>query len=70
MLNSLPEIQGRRIEAQYILGKSRKEIAVAENVSVSAVSASISQGLREMKRSYKNVSLKQPCKTIKNHPDS
>jgi len=26
-LNSLPEIQGRRVEAQYLLGKSIQEIA-------------------------------------------
>ena len=29
-LNSLPEIQGRRIDAHIILGKSIKEIAEAE----------------------------------------
>ena len=31
-LNSLPEIQGRRIDAHIILGKSIKEIAEAEGV--------------------------------------
>ena len=31
-LNSLPEIQGRRIDAYIILGKSIKEIAEAEGV--------------------------------------
>ena len=35
-LNSLPEIQGRRIDAHIILGKSIKEIAEAEGVSRSA----------------------------------
>ena len=49
-LNSLPEIQGRRIEAHFMLGKSRKEIAAAEGVSESAVSASIERGLRAMKK--------------------
>ena len=32
-LNSLPEIQGRRIDAHIILGKSVKEIAEAEGCS-------------------------------------
>ena len=36
-LNSLSEIQGRRIEAHYLLGMSRKEIARAEGVSESSV---------------------------------
>ncbi len=48
-LNSLPEIQGRRIDAHYILGKSRKEIADAEGVSESSVNESIRRGLRAMK---------------------
>lgn len=53
-LNSLPEIQGRRIEAHYLLGKSQAEIAKAEGVSKMAVSASISRGLEAMKISIKN----------------
>jgi RNA polymerase sigma-70 factor (ECF subfamily) len=52
-LNSLPEIQGRRIEARYILGKSKREIAAAEGVSVSAVDESIGKGLRAMKNFFK-----------------
>ncbi len=48
-LNSLPEIQGRRIDAHYLLGKSRKEIADAEGVSESSVNESIRRGLRAMK---------------------
>jgi len=51
-LNSLPEIQGRRIEARYLLGKSIKEIAHIEGVSESAVKASISRGLRVMKKFF------------------
>jgi len=49
-LNSLPEIQGRRIEAHYLLGQSRKEIAEAEGVSESSVNESIKRGLRAMKK--------------------
>ena len=32
-LNSLPEVQGKRIDAHFMLGKSKKEIAEAEGVS-------------------------------------
>jgi len=48
-LNSLPEEQGRRIDAHYILGISRKEIAAADGVSESAVNQSIGMGLMAMK---------------------
>jgi len=53
-LNSLPEIQGRRIEAHYLLGKSQAEIAQTEGVSTMAVSKSISKGLAAMKIFIKN----------------
>jgi RNA polymerase sigma factor (sigma-70 family) len=53
-LNSLPEIQGRRIEAYYILGKSQAEIASAEGVSENAVSKAIERGLVAMKKYLKN----------------
>lgn len=53
-LNSLPEIQGRRIEAHFILGKSKAEIAQAEGVSKSRVSESIKRGLRNMKKYLQN----------------
>ena len=53
-LNSLPAIQGRRIEAHYILGKSQTEIAKAEGVTKSAVSISITRGLEAMKKYLKN----------------
>jgi len=48
-LNSLPEIQGRRVEAHYLLGMSQTEIAEAEGVTQHSVSESISRGLRAMK---------------------
>ena len=53
-LNSLPEVQGRRIDAHYLLGKSQAEIAKAEGVSKMAVSASIDKGLAAMKIFLKN----------------
>ena len=53
-LNSLPEKQGARIEARYILGKSQKEIALAEGVSEEAVSKAIEKGLAAMKKYLKN----------------
>jgi len=48
-LNSLPEIQGRRIEAHYILGKSIKEIAAAEGTGERNVRKAIYRGLAAMK---------------------
>lgn len=53
-LNSLPETQGRRIDAHIILGKPLREIAAAEGVSVIAVHYSIQAGLRSMKNILKN----------------
>lgn len=52
-LNSLPEKQGRRVEAHYILGKSITEIADAEGVGESAVRDAISRGLENMKKYLK-----------------
>ena len=54
-LNSLPEIQGRRIEAYYLLGMSRKEIAKVEEVSESSVNESIDRGLRALKKLLKEI---------------
>lgn len=51
-LNSLPEAQGRRIDARIILGKSVKEVAEAEGVSVRAVQDSIKRGLENMRRNF------------------
>ena len=53
-LNSLPESQGQRIEAHYLLGKSQVEIAEAEGISKMAVSKSITKGLVAMKIFMKN----------------
>ena len=53
-LNTLPEIQGRRIEAHFLLGMSQAEIAEAEGVSKSSVSISITRGLVAMKNILKN----------------
>lgn len=52
-LNSLPEIQGRRIEAHYIFGKSQSKIAEAEGVTKGAVSISLTRGLEAMKKYLK-----------------
>jgi len=49
-LNSLPEIQGRKVEAYYILGKRQTKIAKTEGVSESAVSKAIEKGLEAMKK--------------------
>ena len=51
-LNSLPEIQGRRIDAHIILGKSIKEIAEAEGVHEESVRQSIKRGLERMKKNF------------------
>lgn len=53
-LNFLPAPQGRRIDAHIILGKSVKEIADNEGVSVRAVQIAIKQGLENMKKNLKN----------------
>ena len=64
-LNSLPEIQGRRVEAHYLLGMSRKEIAAAEGVSESSVNESIDRGLRAMKKYLQNAD-NLPCQNAEN----
>ena len=51
-LNSLPEIQGRRIDAYIILGKSIKEIAEAEGVHEESIRQSIKRGLERMKKLF------------------
>lgn len=52
-LNSLPEIQGRRVDACVILGKSYREVARAEGVDKSAVRRSVLSGLEQMKKYLK-----------------
>lgn len=49
-LNSLPEAQGRRVEACVILGKSMSEVADVEGVSVAAVHNYVKCGLKAMKK--------------------
>jgi len=45
----LPEIQGRRIEAHYLLGMSQSEIAKKDGVTRGSVFISITRGLDAMK---------------------
>lgn len=49
-LNSLPETQGRRVDAHIILGMSYREIARAEGVDKSAVRRSVLSGIMRMKK--------------------
>lgn len=51
-LNSLPETQGRRIDACIILGKSVQEVADAEGVDESSVRQSIKRGLQNMRKLF------------------
>jgi len=55
-LNSLPEIQGRRVEARYILGMTTKEIAESEGVSEHSIRKSIKRGLEAMRIFYNKFS--------------
>ncbi len=52
-LNSLPEMQGRRVEAHLILGMSKADIARTEGVSEKNVRQSIERGLRSMRQYLK-----------------
>ena len=49
-LNSLPELQGRRVDAHLILGKSYREIAREEGMDKSAVRCSVLCGIKRMKK--------------------
>ena len=51
-LNSLPEIQGRRVDAHLILGKSYRQIAREEGVDKSAVRCSVKCGIDRMKKIF------------------
>jgi len=51
-LNSLPGEQGRRIEAHYIYGLSKAEIARKSGVNEKNVRQSIKRGLRNMKKYF------------------
>ena len=54
-LNTLPETQGRRVDACIILGKSYREVAQAEGVNESSVRESVKSGLENMKKYLKKV---------------
>lgn len=51
-LNHLPAVQGRRIDAHYLLGMSVLEVALAENVSERAVQSAIDRGLKRMRKIF------------------
>lgn len=52
---SLPDKQGKRIYAHYILGISKTEIARIEGVRESAVRDSIERGLKNMEKYLKKI---------------
>lgn len=52
-LNTLPEVQGRRVDAHIILGKSYRKIAKAEGVNWTSVRESIRAGLAYMRKFLK-----------------
>ena len=54
-LNSLPEIQGRRVDAHLILGKSYRQIAREQGVDKSAVRHSVKSGKAAMRKYLKKV---------------
>lgn len=53
-LNSLSEIQGRRVEACVILGLTYREQATIESVGKSSVQESVQRGLETMKKYLRN----------------
>lgn len=54
-LNTLPEVQGRRVDACVILGMSYRAVARAEGVSKTAVRKSVLEGLEQMKKYLKEI---------------
>ena len=54
-LNTLPEIQGRRVDACIILGKSYRQIAREQDVDKSVVRRSVKRGMAAMKKYLKKV---------------
>ena len=54
-LNSLPEVQGIRVEAHLILGKSYRQIAQEQDVDKSVVRRSVKRGIAAMKKYVKKV---------------
>ena len=49
-INSLPEVQGRRVDAVIILGRSYREVAREEGVAPWAVEQSVKRGIKAMKK--------------------
>ena len=54
-INSLPEVQGVRVEAHLILGKSYRQIAREQGVDKSVVRRSVKRGMVAMKKYLKKV---------------
>lgn len=54
-LNSLPDVQGRRVDAHFILGMSYREIAKAEGVDKAAVRRSVLLGVKNMKEYFRKI---------------
>ena len=54
-LNSLPEVQGVRVEAHLILGKSYRQIAREQGVDKSAVRHSVKSGKAAMRKYLKKI---------------
>lgn len=54
-LNSLPDAQGRRVDAFYLLGMKKVEVAKVEGVNDSSVCLSIKTGLRNMRKYLQNL---------------
>lgn len=52
---SLPDKQGKRIYAHYILDMSKSDIARTENISEKAVRESIERGLKNMEKFLKKI---------------
>ena len=51
-LNHLPEAQGRRIDAVYLLGMTTHEVALADGVSDRAVQIAIERGLENLRKLF------------------
>lgn len=54
-LNTLPELQGRRVDACIICGMSYRAVARAEGVDKAAVRLAVKRGLENMKKYLKKV---------------
>ena len=58
--NSLPETQGRRVEAHFLLGISIKEITEADGTGERNIRKSIYRGLTSMKKHLKTLRSRGP----------